>query len=228
MVSHPGFLVTGTTIGGAALVAGVGGIGRLATVGVDGLDGFVDGENARLNAFLTLHRDGRVVIQVPQAETGQGIHTGLAMLVAEELDIPFDDRISVVVPTRRHGAYVNWINVLQVRPAEAGGPAAWVERRALRLLGFLSTAASYSAMALWHPMRVAGASAREMLVAAAAKRLGLPASQLMTRNGFVHHEASGKRLSYGELAHEAAVLSPPREPALRAVADERTRSMLPA
>jgi isoquinoline 1-oxidoreductase beta subunit len=218
-ISRRGFLLTGAALGGTALVAAVGGVGYLATVDVDGLDGFLDGDRAVLNAFLTIHDDGRVVVQVPRAEMGQGIHTGLAMVVAEELDIPFDDRISVEFPTEAHPAYATWFNVLQVRPEEASGPVVWAGRRVLGLLGFISTGASSSTMSLWHPMRIAGASARQMLIAAGAARLGVASSELATGDGFVRHEASGRSLSYGELAREAAVLSPAADPVLKPATD---------
>ena len=220
-LSRRGFLITGAALGGTALVAAVGGVGYLATVDVDGLDGFVDGDRAVLNAFLTIHDDGRVVVHVPRTEMGQGIHTGLAMVVAEELDIPFDDRISVAFPVEPLPAYSNWFNVLGVRPEDASGPAVWVGRRMLGLLGFISTGASSSTMALWHPMRVAGATARQMLLAAGAARLGVPVAQLTTADGVVRHEASGRSLSYGELAREAAVLPPPDNPRLKPAAEWR-------
>ncbi|MEO3388872.1 molybdopterin cofactor-binding domain-containing protein [Mesorhizobium sp. CAU 1741] len=221
LMSRRGFLMTGAALGGTALVAAVGGVGYLATVDVDGLDGFLDGDRAVLNAFLTIHDDGRVVINVPRAEMGQGIHTGLAMVVAEELELPFDDRIRVEFPTEAHPAYSTWFNVFQVRPEEASGPVVWAGRRVLGLLGFISTGASSSTMSLWHPMRVAGASARQMLIDAGAARLGVPASALVTRDGFVRHEASGRSLSYGELAAAAATLPPPADPVLKQRADWR-------
>ncbi|MEO4001239.1 molybdopterin cofactor-binding domain-containing protein [Mesorhizobium sp. CAU 1732] len=219
LISRRGFLLTGAALGGTALVAAIGGVGYLATVDVDGLDGFLDGDRAVLNAFLTIHDDGRVVVQVPRAEMGQGIHTGLAMVVAEELDIPFDDRIRVEFPTEAHPAYATWFNVLQVRPEEASGPVVWAGRRVLGLLGFISTGASSSTMSLWHPMRVAGASARQMLITAGAARLGVPSSELATGDGFVWHETSGRSLSYGELAREAAILRPTSDPALKPATD---------
>ncbi len=219
IISRRGFLLTGAALGGTALVAAIGGVGYLATVDVDGLNGFVDGDSAVLNAFLTIREDGRVVVQVPRTEMGQGIHTGLAMVVAEELDIPFDERISVEFPTEPLPAYSSWSNMLQQRPEEASGPIVWVGRRVLGRLGFIATGASASTMSLWHPMRVAGASARQMLIDAGAARLGVPASQLTTGEGFVRHDASGRSLSYGDLAREAAVLPPPAEPALKPASD---------
>lgn len=220
-LSRRGFLITGAALGGTALVAAVGGVGYLATVDVDGLDGHLDGERAVLNAFLIIQGDGRVVVNVPRTEMGQGIHTGLAMVVAEELDIPFDDRISVEFPTEAHPAYSVWFNMLQIRPEEASGPVVWVARRVLGQLGFIATGASGSTMGMWHPMRVAGASARQMLLAAAAARLDVPATDLATGDGFIRHEASGRRLSYGELAREAALLPPPDRPALKPASEWR-------
>ncbi|MBY3418202.1 xanthine dehydrogenase family protein molybdopterin-binding subunit [Rhizobium laguerreae] len=220
-LSRRGFLITGAALGGTALVAAVGGVGYLATVDVDGLHGHLDGERAALNAFLIIQSDGRVVVNVPRTKMGQGIHTGLAMVVAEELDIPFDDRITVEFPTEAHPAYSVWFNMLQIRPEEASGPVVWVGRRVLGQLGFIATGASGSTMGMWHPMRVAGASARYMLLAAAAARLDVPAAELATGDGFVQHVSSGQRLSYGELAREAALLPPPDRPALKPASEWR-------
>ncbi|MCR5858992.1 molybdopterin cofactor-binding domain-containing protein [Mesorhizobium sp. J428] len=216
ILSRRAFLMTGAALGGTALVAAVGGVGFLSTVDVDGLrGGSVDGERASLNAFVVLYSDGSVVINVPRTEMGQGIHTGLAMVVAEEMDLPFDDRIRVEFPTEAHPAYSAWFNVLQVRPEEAAGPVVWLGRRVLGQMGFIATGASGSTMGLWHPMRVAGAAARAMLVTAAALRLNAPESELSTREGAVHHEATGRRIAYGDLAQAAAQLSPPAAPELK-------------
>ncbi|NKN37312.1 xanthine dehydrogenase family protein molybdopterin-binding subunit [Agrobacterium sp. a22-2] len=215
LISRRAFLLTGAAVSGTALVAAVGGVGYLATVDVDGLGGHVDGDSGVLNAFVVIHADGRMVINVPKTEMGQGIHTGLAMVVAEELDIPFDERISVAFPVEPLPAYSVWFNMLQVRPEEASGPVVWLGRRVIGQLGFIATGASGSTMGMWHPMRVAGASARHMLLAAGASRLGVPVAQLTTGDGFVRHEASGRSLSYGELARKAAVLPPPDEPVLK-------------
>lgn len=215
-LSRRAFLMTGAALGGTALVAAVGGIGYLSTVDVDGLhSGGVEGDRASLNAFVVLQSDGKVIINVPRTEMGQGIHTGLAMVVAEEMDLPLDDRIRVEFPTEAHPAYSTWFNVLQVRPEEASGPVVWLGRRILGELGMIATGASGSTMGMWHPMRVAGAAAREMLVAAAAMRLGVPPPELVTRDGSVHHERSGRSIAYADLAHAAAQLSPPEQPKLK-------------
>lgn len=234
LVTRRGLLLTGAALAGTALVTAVAGVGYLSTVDVDGLDGFLDGENAVLNAFVVVRADGGVVVNVPRAEMGQGIHTGLAMLVAEEMDLPLDDRVTVVFPTAAHPAYSAWSNVLRVRPEEASGPVAWLGRRVVGELGFIATGASASTMGLWHPMRIAGAAARHMLVEAAAVRLGVPPASLGTADGRVHHDASGRSLAYGELARAAALLPPPEAPvpkprsAWRLIGRSQPRLDLPA
>jgi isoquinoline 1-oxidoreductase beta subunit len=207
LFTRRGFLLTGAALGGTALVAAVAGVGYLATVDVDGLDGRIDGDHAILNAFITINPDGTIVIFVPKTEMGQGIHTGLAMVVAEELDLPLDERIRVEFPSEAHPAFSNWFNALQQRPEEAGGPVVWLARRIFGQMGFVATGASGSTMGMWHPMRLAGAAARHMLVAAAANQLGVPVTELTTRDGFVYHEATGQLLSYGELARAATLFA---------------------
>ena len=221
LLSRRSFLLTGAALGGTALVAAVGGGGYLATVDVDGLDGFVDGDHAVLNAFLSIHDDGRVVIQVPRTEMGQGIHTGLAMVVAEELDIPFDDRITVEFPVELAPAYANWSGAMGIRPEEAQGLLAWGGRRAISAIPLIATGGSNSTMSLWHPMRVAGAAARHMLMAAGAARLSVPSAELTTANAAVHHASTGRSLTYADLAREAALLAPPEEPVLKSRSEWR-------
>jgi isoquinoline 1-oxidoreductase beta subunit len=81
--------------------------------------------------------------------------------------------------------------------------------------GDQATGGSSSISSLWEPLRKASAQAREMLVGAAARTWGVPASECATGQGFVRHEPSGRRLSYGALVPVAAVLEAPAEPALK-------------
>ncbi len=146
----------------------------------------------RLNAFLAIGPDGTVTLRSPFAEGGQGIYTGLAQIVAEELDVPMGAMRVVQAP---HG-------------------------RAWRTMPFgpepvRFTGGSYSTRSSYGAMRRAGAAARAMLVSAAATRLGVERSELTTRDGAVHHAASGRHFSYGALAADAARLEPPAEPALK-------------
>jgi isoquinoline 1-oxidoreductase subunit beta len=81
--------------------------------------------------------------------------------------------------------------------------------------GEMGTGGSSSISQLWAPLRKAGAQAREMLIAAAAQRLGVAAAELRADHGAVVHDTSGKRFSFGDLVHRAALLPVPEEPALK-------------
>lgn len=140
------------------------------------------------SAFLRISADG-VTFICPEVEMGQGIQTGLAMLVAEELEIAPEAMRVVAAPADR--AYDN--------------PEFHVQL----------TGGSTSVKASYEPMRVAGATAREMLRGAAARRFGVPVGECVAADGAVSHPASGKRATYAELADEAARSDVPRNPPLR-------------
>ena len=138
------------------------------------------------NAYLRVDPDGAVTIWLGRADMGQGVRTSLPMIVAEELDADWK-RVSVL----QAGAH----------PTDFG-----------RMMTVGSSSVRNGA---WMPLRIAGARAREMLTSAAARKLGVPASELTTENSVVHHRASGRSLTYGELAEAAAALPVPGEPKLK-------------
>jgi CO/xanthine dehydrogenase Mo-binding subunit len=146
------------------------------------------------NAFLRVDPDGSVTIWLGRSDMGQGVRTSLPMIVAEELD-------------------ADWkrVTVLQAdaHPSDFG-----------RMMTVGSSSVRNGA---WNALRTAGASAREMLVAAAAARLGVPASQLTTGNHAVHHHASRRMVGYGELAEAAAALPVPAQPRLK---DQKTFTLV--
>lgn len=220
LLSRRSFLITGAVLSGTVAVAATAGIGYLASVDIDGPDGFVDGDRAVLNAFVAIYTNGTVSVFVPKTEMGQGIHTGIAMLVAEELGIPFDNRISVEHPTEVLPVYGGWASQLGIRPEEASGPLHWLGRRALGAASIVSTGASSSTYELWTSLRQAGAAARHMLVGAAAAEMGVAPTELTTPgDGSVVHEATGTSLTYGHLALAAATIPPPETPELKPASD---------
>jgi isoquinoline 1-oxidoreductase beta subunit len=139
--------------------------------------------------FVHIEPDGSVIIGSPQPEMGQGVKTSLPMLIAEELDVDWASVSVVQMPLglKREEGKLAWLHVGQ----GAGG--------------------SNSIVGAWTPLREAGASARQMLVQAAANRWGVESSELQTEAGVVHHRSSGRSLNYGELAADAAKLPLPEE-----------------
>jgi CO/xanthine dehydrogenase Mo-binding subunit len=139
------------------------------------------------NAWLQVAPDGTITLQVDKAELGQGVVTGYVTLVAEELDVPPADITAQLAPV--HPFFQD--------PTQVTAESKSMRSRAARL-------------------RATGAAAREMLVAAAAARLGVaPAALATDGTGHVVHAATGGRLAYAELAAAAALLPVPEAPALR-------------
>lgn len=132
-----------------------------------------------LNAFIRINPDNSVVIGAKNPEIGQGIKTMLPMLIAEELDVDWD----------------------QVRIEQTLADS--------KLYGPQSAGGSRSTPVNWLPMRQAGAAARHMLVQAAASTWGVAADTLTTASGVVRHAPSGRSATYASLAMVAAKVAPP-------------------
>ncbi len=142
------------------------------------------------NAFVRVGGDGRIVLTMPYVEMGQGTYTSIPMLIAEELEVGLSQiHLEHAPADEKH--YTN------------------------PLLGVQATGTSNAIRGAWKPMREAGAVAKTMLIAAAAKRWGVDASSCRARDGEVIHDASGKRLTYGELAADAAQMPVPKSVELK-------------
>ncbi|WP_126282833.1 xanthine dehydrogenase family protein molybdopterin-binding subunit [Burkholderia stagnalis] len=143
------------------------------------------------NAFLRITPDGIVTVVAKHVEMGQGAYTGIATIVAEELD-------------------ADWSSVrVESAPADA-------KRYANLAFGTMQGTGGSSAMAnSWQQLREAGGKARAMLVSAAAARWKVPAGELTTKDGFVTHAKSGKQASYGALVEQAAQLPVPAQVTLK-------------
>lgn len=141
------------------------------------------GAPGRLNAYVSIAADGAITIQSPVAEMGQGIMTGLPMIVAEELD-------------------ADWS---KVRVEQSPVDAAYHHP----IFKAQYVVASISTLGYWTPLRVAGAQARRVLMNAAAEKWGVPASEVSTEPSTVVHAASGRKMSYGEIASFASAPAAP-------------------
>jgi isoquinoline 1-oxidoreductase beta subunit len=173
-----------------------------------------------LCGWIKIGADDWVTVYIPHVDMGQGVHTALAMLAAEELDADWSRVRAERAPAER--AFANrflaegWLLQNAAVPAFLDGAVDMTFAEVARYLNLQITGGSTSVRFTGQVgMRVAGAAARAMLIEAAARRWGLPAQDLATADGVVAHAASGRNARYGELAAEAARLSVPASPRLK-------------
>ncbi len=146
------------------------------------------------NAFLRIDRTGKVTFVMPVIEMGQGTYTSLPMLIAEELEVDVD-KVAIEHSPPDDKVYAN------------------------PLIGAQLTGGSTSIRSTYVPLRRAGATARVMLVTAAAQRWNVAPSTCRAQKGVVVHAPTGRKLGYGELVDAAAELPVPEKVALKEPAD---------
>ncbi|HQQ71718.1 MAG TPA: molybdopterin-dependent oxidoreductase, partial [Alicycliphilus sp.] len=176
------------------------------------------GEQA-FNGWVKIADDDTVTVAMAKSEMGQGVHTGLAMVLADELDADWA-RVRTAHPPLDpiYNNLATVVDGLPFHPDDEGAIkrlAGHLTAKAMREIGLQVTGGSSSLKDLWLPMRTAGSSARAMLVAAAAQQWNLPAAQCSAAKGRVLHAASKRSLGYGELAERAARLPLPDAPVLK-------------
>ena len=205
------FLI-GTGLVGGALVVGT----TLAWRRVADAQSFkppVKAGETAFNAWLKILPDSTIIVQVPRQEMGQGVHTMLAMLVAEELDA---DWSKVRVEQAQISAvYGNATALGDSAPA----PMQAAMIATARVLGVQMTGGSTSTRDAWQPMRMAAASARSVLFAAAAAKWNVPVAELVIDKSVIKHPGSGMSAPLGEFAQVAAALSPPSQMTVKAQKD---------
>ena len=143
------------------------------------------------NAYVRVGEDGSIVLTMPYVEMGQGTYTAIPMLIAEELEVGLGQ-----------------VKLEHAPPDEKtyGNPL---------LAGVQATGGSTAIMASWQPLRQAGAVARTLLVAAAAKRWNVEPASCRAEKGEVVHPPTGRRLKYGAVAADAARLPVPKDVPLK-------------
>ncbi|MCB1449250.1 MAG: xanthine dehydrogenase family protein molybdopterin-binding subunit [Nitratireductor sp.] len=211
-------------IGSAAIVGGVAFGAYFATRATPNplLDGLGKGE-AALTPFVKITPQGITLI-VPRADVGQGIASTQAMLIAEELDI--DPATATLDPGQPHQAYFNAVVAAESLPFPAwdhgfvAGTVRELMGQVARLTSSQFTGGSSSTADLHETLRLAGATARETLKAAAAERSGVSRGDLRTEEGYVLLP-DGTRIPYIELAAEAAATKPVTDVTLRPSSDWR-------
>jgi len=188
-LSRRDFVRAGVAAGGGLLVAVYG----CKPSGPTGGQTAATGGSGRFepNAFVRIDPDGSVTVIAKHLEMGQGTYTGLATIVAEELD-------------------AEWSKV-----KVEGAPADASKYGNSQFGGIQGTGGSNAIANSWQQHRTAGATARALLVAAAAKQWGVPEAELTTEPGVVIHAKSNRRAEYGSLVGAAATLTAPQSVPLK-------------
>lgn len=171
-------------------------------------DGLAEG-TVPLNGWVMLSADGLVTLMLAKSEMGQGVMTSLAMLVAEELDVPLSAVDLRQAPLQKiYGDVTLAPDGLPFRPDDDSALARgsrWMTHKLMRELGLLVTGSSSSVKDSWWPLRSAGAAARARLLAAAAQHWRALPADCRTEQGRVLH-ADGRTLGYGDLAQQAGAI----------------------
>jgi isoquinoline 1-oxidoreductase beta subunit len=165
---------------------------RSFSIGGDAIEGSQPGVFAP-NAFVQIDRAGMVTLVMPKVEMGQGIYTSISMLIAEELEVSLSNVTLEHAPPNEKLFFDPLV-----------GP-----------LGGQLTGGSTSIRYAWEPMRRAGATARVLLVTAAAQQWNVDPASCYAEQGEVVHRSSDRRASYGQLADAAAKLPVPKDVTLK-------------
>ena len=187
-LSRRRFLISGAAAGGGFLLAWrLDAAPRILTTAAAGK---TSAPAFAPNGFIRIGKDGRVTLVMCQVEMGQGTYTSMPMLLAEELEVALDQ-----------------VHLEHAPPDD--------KLYGLPVFGMQMTGASTSVRLLYEPLRRAGATARTMLLAAAAETWKVDPASCRAHRGVVTHAATGRKLSYGALADTAAKLPVPAQVALK-------------
>ncbi len=169
-----------------------------------------------LNGWIKIAKDGGVVLAMHRSDMGQGIHNALAMLVAEELDVPLKNvRLEQAGHDAIYGNVAMFVGTLPFHPLKSEGTdkplmvktGEWMVSKLARELGVNATGGSSSVKDAWEHLRTAAATAKASLLMSAADQWKVPVKELIVKDGVVSH-ASGKSAHYGDLAKGAAAQTP--------------------
>ncbi len=175
---------------------------------------------ASLTTWVKITPDNKVIALMPHCEMGQGANTGIAMMLAEELEADWQDVEVQEAPAKSIYANGHFISgILQ----QTWGVPTWLLRavdysayRITRFVPLMITGSSFSTTFTGqYGMRVAGAAAKVMLLDAAAAQWNVPVEECHAANTHIHHASSGRKASFGELAQAASQLKPPAHPVLK-------------
>jgi isoquinoline 1-oxidoreductase beta subunit len=171
-----------------------------------------------LNGWIKIAADGSVILAMPRCEMGQGVHTALSMLAAEELDVPLSAmRIEQAGSDTIYGNLANLLAFLPFHPADEESEdgfarakvkvSRWIVSKVARELGINATGGSTSLTDAWDVVRRAAATARGSLLGAASLQWRLPVEELSVKDGVISHPF-GRSAGYGEMAKFASATPP--------------------
>ena len=196
---------------GAALVVGWGLMPPRSRQGSADTMPIVDGE-VGLNGWIKIAADGTVLLAMNRSEMGQGVHTALAMLAADELDVSLAKvRLVQAGPDKLYGNVAGFVGSLPFHPSDSEPghetrtvrTGQWIVSKLARELGINMTGGSSTIADAWDVLRLAAATARAQLLGAASLKWRLPVDDLVIVDGVIGH-ASGPKAHFGEFVKAAA------------------------
>ncbi len=210
-------LIGGTVVGGGMLL----GYATMGSSRPDRAQAMAAGEGEHFTTtWLKIDPDNKVTVYVPHSEMGQGVHTSIPMMAAEEMEADWD--LVQMVQAPADDIWANGPLAKGYILGETPIPTALVGvvdttffKLAELMVGQITGGSTSVRFTGQHGMRVAGAAAKEMLIRAAADKWSVPESELTARLSHVHHEVSGRSATFGELAAAAAEYDPPKNPTLK-------------
>ena len=203
------FIATGGFLG-LGLAVGIGG-NIYVSRKIKEYSGEGFGEGASLNAWVRIAPDNTITMAVPRAEMGQGVYTSLPMLLAEELEVEMSS-IKIIHP-QPESPYAN--TFLLVNKPRRNNTSYSIMEKVAAFLPVVATGGSTSVRDLYNHLRGMGATAREMLITAAAEKWGIDKAQCYAESGFVINKQNKEKLSYGSLAEAAAKVKMEAVPSLK-------------
>ncbi|MEL6356262.1 MAG: molybdopterin cofactor-binding domain-containing protein, partial [Bacteroidota bacterium] len=203
------FIATGG-LAGAGLLVGTTGLLYLNNR-IRKYSGWGLGPGTSMNAWVRIAPDNIITLAIPRVEMGQGVHTSLPMLIAEELEVNMD-QLNIVTP-QPESPYTNLFLVTQ-QPPDILHEYTFMQKF-FSYLTLVVTGGSSSVSDAYNNLRYAGASAREMLKTAAAKRWQTSIDHCLAKEGIIINTQTNEQVAYGELATEAALINLGGPPALK-------------
>jgi isoquinoline 1-oxidoreductase beta subunit len=201
-------------LAGVGLVVGTGGM-MYMNKAIKKYSGEGFGDGTSLNAWVRIAPDNTITMAVPRSEMGQGVYTALPMLLAEELEVDMAS-INIIHP-QPESPYAN--TFLLTNQARSAYASYSIMEKVASFLPVVATGGSTTVKDLYDHLRGVGATAREMLVTAAANQWNIDKNQCYAESGHVINKKTNEKLSYGSLAEAAAQIELTENPTLKSQKD---------